>query len=74
MQEFIHRIWTNENHVILKHEIEALKTSILMKDTLNDKEKISRKKLYQVAKRFLMQFGIIQKHYKILGGEGDEKE
>jgi hypothetical protein len=45
-----------------------------MKDTLNDKEKISRKKLYQVAKRFLMQFGIIQKHYKILGGEGDEKE
>jgi hypothetical protein len=30
-----------------------------MKDVASDKEKISRKRLYQVAKRFLMQFGMI---------------
>jgi hypothetical protein len=74
LQEFIHRIWTNDNHVILKQEIDALKSSILMKDSVGEKEQEQRKKLYQVAKRFMMQIGLIQKHYRILGAENEEKE
>jgi hypothetical protein len=46
LQEFIHRLWTNENHVVLKQEIDALKTSILYKESVGEKENLSRKKLF----------------------------
>ena len=53
-----------------------LKSTFLFKDCQNDLEKNQRNKLYQVAKRYLVMVGIIEKHYRVIpagsGGAQDQ--
>lgn len=58
----------NEDLMIFKEEIDVLKTQHFTKEC-NEKEKLHRKRLYQVAKRYLVLMGFIEKAYKVLENE-----
>ena len=58
----------NEDLMIYKEEIEGLKAQHFIKEC-NEKEKLHRKKLYQVAKRFLVLMGFMEKAFKVLDNE-----
>jgi hypothetical protein len=57
--ELFNRMYTNENRVIFKEEIEQLKSKYLTNNVHNEKEKTQRKSLFSVTKKFLKLFGII---------------
>ena len=58
IQELFFRLLTNDNNIIYKQEVDALKQEFLFKDC-NSKEIDNRKKVYQILKYTLVYMGIV---------------